>query len=110
VSVFDAQWGVVRHVPTMVGVGAGRVSEAIIRGVSLFGAAPISRRNGEEDVEGLTTAASILVTAGLGVSVTLGQWIVATVPTGLVLLAPRAVQLVAARRARQAARAGGRIR
>lgn len=87
-----------------------RVIEAVITGVSFLGAGTIIRRGGEGDVEGLTTAASILVTAGVGVAVALGQWIVAVALSVIVLLTLRAVHLVVARPVGQAARAGGRTR
>lgn len=104
-NVVDEVGGGVR-----VGSDPLRVIAAVSTGVSFLGAGTIIRRSGEEDVEGLTTAASILVTAPIGVSVALGQWIVAAALTVILLLTLRAVHLVAARPVRQAARAGGRTR
>jgi putative Mg2+ transporter-C (MgtC) family protein len=51
-----------------------RVLEAVITGVSFLGAGTILRRRGERQVEGLTTAASLLFAAGVGVSVALSQF------------------------------------
>lgn len=102
--------GIDREVGVPVATDPMRVIEAVITGVSFLGAGTIIRRGGEGDVEGLTTAASILVTAGVGVAVALGQWIVAVALSVIVLLTLRAVHLVVARPAGQAARAGGRTR
>lgn len=62
-----------------------RVIEAIISGVSFLGAGTIIRRGGSERVEGLTTAASLLFVAGLGVCVALRQFLLAIVAALLVL-------------------------
>src|SRR5437764_8668748 len=43
-----------------------RLFEAIITGVSFLGAGTIIRRSASERVEGITTAASLLITAALG--------------------------------------------
>jgi putative Mg2+ transporter-C (MgtC) family protein len=56
-----------------------RVMEAIIVGISFLGAGTIlkSRRQGEETVEGLTTSASILTVAAIGIAVALDAYILA---------------------------------
>lgn len=51
-----------------------RVIQAIVTGVSFLGAGTIFRRSDDADVEGLTTAASLLVCAGIGIAVALGQY------------------------------------
>ena len=62
-----------------------RIIEAIITGVSFLGAGTIIVRRGrQEAVEGLTTAASILFVAGIGIAVSLLQLLVAV---GAALLA-----------------------
>lgn len=61
-----------------------RIIEAVITGVSFLGAGTIFRRSKQGDVEGLTTAASILFAAAIGISVGLNQWLLAV---GLVVLA-----------------------
>lgn len=53
-----------------------RVIQAIVVGVSFLGAGTIIQPGGER-VEGLTTAASILLTAALGLAVALGQILLA---------------------------------
>jgi putative Mg2+ transporter-C (MgtC) family protein len=99
-----------REVDVRVASDPMRIIEAVITGVSFLGAGTIIRRSGEDEVEGLTTAASILVTAGIGVAVALGQWIVAVALTVIVLLTLRAAHLVVTRTVHQTARAGGRTR
>lgn len=66
-----------------------RVLEAIIAGVSFLGAGTIFRRPDQETVEGLTTAASLLFVAGIGVSVAAGQLVLAISVTLLALLVLR---------------------
>ena len=54
---------------SLIQVDPIRVLEAIIAGVSFLGAGTIFRRSDQETVEGLTTAASLLFVAAIGVSV-----------------------------------------
>ena len=61
-----------------------RLIEAVITGISFLGAGTIIRQKTADRVYGLTTAASILVVAGIGVCVALGQYILAIGVTGLV--------------------------
>jgi putative Mg2+ transporter-C (MgtC) family protein len=70
-----------------------RAIEAVITGVSFLGAGTILRRRHGKAVEGLTTAASILFTAALGVSVALSQYIVAVGATLLALLTLRLIRI-----------------
>ena len=63
-----------------------RLIEAVVAGVSFLGAGTIIRRQSSDGVEGLTTAASMLVTAGVGVCVALSQLVVAVGVTVLVLI------------------------
>src|ERR1051326_3426984 len=58
-----------------------RLFEAIITGVSFLGAGTIIRRTASERVEGITTAASLLITAALGATIGLGQWFLGIVLT-----------------------------
>lgn len=66
-----------------------RIIEAIVTGVSFLGAGTIIRHRGER-VEGLTTAASVLISAVVGVTVALGQLLAAGGVTLLVLITLRA--------------------
>jgi len=67
-----------------------RIIEAVITGVSFLGAGTIIRnhRDGGQ-VEGLTTAASLLLAAAIGISVALAQFVVALGLTILILIVLR---------------------
>lgn len=71
-----------------------RILEAIITGVSFLGAGTIIYHRSEKSIEGLTTAASILLSAGVGASVALGQFLLAGGVTLLVLITLRGLSLV----------------
>lgn len=58
-----------------------RIMEAIITGISFLGAGTIIFRNRNETVEGLTTAASILFAAAIGIAVALKQYLLASILT-----------------------------
>jgi putative Mg2+ transporter-C (MgtC) family protein len=58
-----------------------RIMEAIITGISFLGAGTIIFRNRDETVEGLTTAASILFAAAIGMTVALQQYLLAAILT-----------------------------
>jgi putative Mg2+ transporter-C (MgtC) family protein len=63
-----------------------RIVEAVITGVSFLGAGTIIRDQSRGQVEGLTTAGSILLAAAVGVSVALGQGLLAVGVTLLILI------------------------
>lgn len=63
-----------------------RVIVAIITGISFIGAGTIIRRREVKDVEGLTTAASLLFSTVIGIAVALSQYIIASGATGLALI------------------------
>jgi putative Mg2+ transporter-C (MgtC) family protein len=62
-----------------------RIMQAVVTGISFIGAGAIIVRRTEQYVEGLTTAASILVTAGVGMAVALGQYVLAASLTVVVV-------------------------
>lgn len=66
-----------------------RIVEAIITGISFLGAGTIFRRDQSEQVQGLTTAASILLCAAVGISVALRQFFLAVGVTLLALIVLR---------------------
>ena len=68
-----------------------RVLEAVITGVSFLGAGTIIRQRKEGMVSGLTTAASLLLTAAIGVAVALNAVLLAV---GATLLAVATLRLV----------------
>ena len=80
-----------------------RIIEAIVTGVSFLCAGTIFRSREGEEVEGLTTAGSILVCSGIGICVALQQFVLAVGVTLLALAVLRGLNFVerwiAARRA-----------
>jgi putative Mg2+ transporter-C (MgtC) family protein len=66
-----------------------RIVEAIVTGISFLGAGTIFRRSSSEQVQGLTTAASILLCAAVGISVALRQFVLAIGVTLLALIVLR---------------------
>jgi putative Mg2+ transporter-C (MgtC) family protein len=63
-----------------------RIIQAVITGVSFLGAGTIIRHRSTRQVEGLTTAASILFASAVGVCVALSQLVLAVGVTALVLV------------------------
>lgn len=63
-----------------------RVIEAVVTGVSFLGAGTIFVSRGKERVEGLTTAASILVTAAVGMVVGLQYYLLACGITAMIFI------------------------
>lgn len=68
-----------------------RIFEAILVGVSFLGTGTIVKRDNDK-VEGLTTAASLLMVAALGVAVALGEVLLASALAAMVLLVGRGVR------------------
>lgn len=88
----DATPGVLRADPI-------RIVEAVVTGTAVLGAGTIFRHRGpHEHVEGLTTAASLLLVAAIGISVALGQILVAVAITALTLILLRVVRYLFAER------------
>ena len=71
-----------------------RIIEAIVTGISFLGAGTIFRSREGQEVEGLTTAATILICAGLGIAVALRQFTIAIGITVLVLVVLRGLIFV----------------
>lgn len=71
-----------------------RIVEAIITGVSFLGAGTIIYHRSEGAVEGLTTGASLLFAAGIGISVALQQFTLAIGVTILALITLRGLTFV----------------
>lgn len=63
-----------------------RILEAILTGISFLGAGTILRQQGGDQVEGLTTAASLLFAAGIGAGVALQQFVLAIGVTVLAII------------------------
>lgn len=62
---------------TVTNDGLSRVIQGILQGIGFLGAGVIMRAMGRDEVHGLTTAASIWLTAVLGVACGIGQWAMA---------------------------------
>ena len=68
----------------MAGIGGGdntRVMQGIVSGIGFLGAGAILHSRDRSRVEGLTTAASIWMTAAIGMAAGIGQEMVALVTT-----------------------------
>lgn len=63
-----------------------RIVEAVVTGVSFLGAGMIFRRDGKNEVQGLTTATGVLLTAGVGICVALQQFVLASGVTLVTML------------------------
>ena len=70
-----------------------RIVEAIVAGVSFLGAGTIFV-SGQNRVRGLTTAASLLMVAGIGVTIAVEAWVVALGVTLLTLAVLRVLALL----------------
>jgi putative Mg2+ transporter-C (MgtC) family protein len=81
---FEAAGDLVRSDPT-------RVIEAVVAAVGFLGAGMIIRRGGTDQVEGLTTAASVLFAAAVGICVALTEFLLAIGVTALDLATLRGV-------------------
>lgn len=72
------------HASPAPGDAVGRVIQGILTGIGFLGAGVILRDR-EGHVTGLTTAASIWISAGLGVVCGLGYWLLLVLSTALVM-------------------------
>ena len=63
-----------------------RVIQGVVAGVGFLGAGSIVKKNRDEDVEGLTTAAGIWLTSAVGIAAGLGRETSAILGTFLALL------------------------
>ena len=77
--------GMMEHPDALSRVVQG-VIQGLMTGISFIGAGVILRDAGTRTVEGLTTAATVWVTAALGIACGLGAWIVLAVAAPLALL------------------------
>jgi putative Mg2+ transporter-C (MgtC) family protein len=67
------------------GVDISRVAAGVVVGVGFIGAGVILRGQREEEVAGLTTAATIWVTAGVGLAAGAGMYLVAVIAAAVIL-------------------------
>jgi putative Mg2+ transporter-C (MgtC) family protein len=68
-----------------VGVDISRVAAGVVVGVGFIGAGVILRGAREEEVAGLTTAATIWVTAGIGLVAGAGMYLLSVIATAVIL-------------------------
>jgi len=66
--------------------GVSRVIQGIVTGIGFIGAGSILKLNTEHDIQGLTTAAGVWMTAAIGVAVGLGSLGVAVLSTFFMLV------------------------
>lgn len=66
--------------------GVSRVIQGIVTGIGFIGAGSILKLNEERDIQGLTTAAGVWMTAAIGVAVGLGSLGVALLSTVFTLI------------------------
>lgn len=62
-----------------------RIIEAVITGVTFLGAGTIIRHRGKNQIEGLTTAASLLLVGALGIGVAVHQFLL-TIGAAIIIL------------------------
>jgi putative Mg2+ transporter-C (MgtC) family protein len=82
-NVLVAELGVEQ---SLIQVDPIRIIEAVITGVSFLGAGTIIRNRSDNQIEGLTTAASLLLVASLGIGAALDQYILTIGSTVLILM------------------------
>ena len=70
----------------MTADGLSRVVQGIVTGIGFLGAGSILKLNEERDIQGLTTAAGVWMTAAIGVAVGLGSLGVALLSTFFTLV------------------------
>jgi len=77
-----------------------RVMQGVIAGIGFLGAGAIIKHRSEEDVQGLTTAAGVWMTAAIGIACGLGRETTAVLSTGLALVVLALLPKLAGRDAR----------
>ncbi len=83
--------------------GQSRVIQGIVTGIGFIGAGSILKLEKEQDIQGLTTAAGIWMTAAIGVTVGLGSLgvaILSTLMTLIVLSVLGSIEIHAAKKVR----------
>jgi len=76
---------VITGIPGADGNAISRVIQGVLAGVGFLGGGAIIRGSGDAQVQGLTTAASIWISATLGLACGVGLWMLAAVVMVLVL-------------------------
>ncbi|HET7675507.1 MAG TPA: MgtC/SapB family protein [Gammaproteobacteria bacterium] len=84
--------------PSLARADPVRVIQSIVTAVGFLGAGTIFRRKSDDMVEGLTTAATVLLAAAIGIACALNQFIVAGGITLIALVVLRVMSRVELRR------------
>lgn len=71
-----------------------RIIAAVVTGISFLGAGTIIRLRADAEIEGLTTAASILFASAIGMSVALSYWVLAVGASIIALVILWFVQII----------------
>ena len=87
VTVASIQFNVMAEHPDALSRVVQGVIQGIMAGISFIGAGVILRDQGKQTVQGLTTAATVWVSAALGIACGLAAWTVVAVATVLALVA-----------------------
>jgi len=82
ISIGSALFSIISELG-FIGGDPSRIASGIVTGIGFLGAGAILHRHG--GVEGLTTAAAIWVTAGIGLAAGAGLYLIAAVVTAVVL-------------------------
>lgn len=83
VTVYEAQWFEASTGPVRAAIDPTRLAQGIMTGIGFLGAGVIMKEG--LSVRGLTTAASVWITAGIGILVGIGFYIPAALTTALAL-------------------------
>jgi putative Mg2+ transporter-C (MgtC) family protein len=93
-DVLVAHFSTSKLAPLIIRSDPNRIIGAIVTGISFLGAGTIFRRHQSEHIEGLTTAASILLASAVGISIALRQMVLALGVTALVLFVLRGLRFI----------------
>jgi putative Mg2+ transporter-C (MgtC) family protein len=83
----------------MDSAGLSRVIQGIVTGIGFIGAGSILKLSEERDIQGLTTAAGIWMTAAIGIAVGLGTLGIALISTVMTLIVLGVLRVIEARAA-----------
>lgn len=89
--------------------GLSRVIQGIVTGIGFIGAGSILKINEERDIQGLTTAAGLWMTAAIGISCGLGTIGLALIATVLTLIVLGVLRVMEARAAALAEKAKNKL-
>jgi putative Mg2+ transporter-C (MgtC) family protein len=81
----------------MDSAGLSRVIQGIVTGIGFIGAGSILKLSEQRDIQGLTTAAGIWMTAAIGIAVGLGTLGIALISTAMALIVLGVFRVIEAR-------------